>query len=60
MDARPDVNQWLWRFARGKPRLGGLSVEDTDDIGGQTRADFFKSLRESAKSAFGALFADFF
>ena len=29
-------------------------------IGGQTRADFFKSLRESAKSAFGALFADFF
>ena len=31
MDARPDVNQWLWRFARGKPRLGGLSVEDTDD-----------------------------
>ena len=31
-----------------------------DLIGGQTRADFFKSLRESAKSAFGALFADFF
>ena len=31
MDAKPDVNQWLWRFARGKPRLGGLSVEETDD-----------------------------
>ena len=29
-------------------------------IGGQTRADFFKSLRESAKSAVRALFADFF
>ena len=26
-----EVNQWLWRFARGKQRLGGLSVEDTDD-----------------------------
>lgn len=26
-----EVNQWLWRFARGKPRLGGLSVEETDD-----------------------------
>ena len=30
------------------------------DIGGQTRADFFKSLRESSKSAVRALFADFF
>ncbi len=29
------------------------------DIGGQTRADFFKSLHESAKSASGELFADF-
>ena len=28
-------------------------------IGGQTRADFFKSLHESAKSASGELFADF-
>ena len=29
-------------------------------IGGQNRADFFKSLRESAKSAVRELFADFF
>ena len=21
------VNPWLWQFGRGKPRLGGLSVE---------------------------------
>ncbi len=28
-------------------------------IGGQTRADFFKSLHESAKSAVSRLFADF-
>ena len=26
-----EVSQWLWRFARGKPCLGGLSVEETDD-----------------------------
>ncbi len=23
------VNRWLWQFVRGKPRLGGLSVEKT-------------------------------
>ena len=26
-----EVNQWLWQFGRGKQRLGGLSVEETDD-----------------------------
>ncbi len=26
-----EVNQWLWQFGRGKQRLGGLSVEKTDD-----------------------------
>ena len=26
-----EVNQWLWQFGRGKPRLGGLSVEETCD-----------------------------
>ncbi len=28
-----EVNPWLWLFGRGKPRLGGLSVdsEKTDD-----------------------------
>ena len=24
-----EVNPWLWQFGRGKPRLGGLSVEQT-------------------------------
>jgi hypothetical protein len=23
------VKQWLWQFGRGKPRLGGLSIEKT-------------------------------
>ncbi len=26
-----EVNLWLWQFGRGKQRLGGLSVEETDD-----------------------------
>ena len=26
-----EVNLWLWQFGRGKPRLGSLSVEETDD-----------------------------
>ena len=24
-----EVNLWLWQFGRGKPSLGGLSVEET-------------------------------
>ncbi len=24
-----EVNQWQWQFGRGKPRLGGLTVEQT-------------------------------
>jgi hypothetical protein len=26
-----EVNQWLWQFGRGKPRLGGLSVSATEE-----------------------------
>ena len=26
-----EVNPWLWQFGRGKPRLGGLSVEETQE-----------------------------
>ncbi len=26
-----EVNPWLWQFGRGKPRLGGLSIEKTND-----------------------------
>jgi hypothetical protein len=24
-----EVNTWLWNFGRGKPRLGGLTVEES-------------------------------
>ena len=26
-----EVNPWLWQFGRGKPRLGGLSIEETTE-----------------------------
>ena len=26
-----EVNQWLWQFGRGNPRLGGLSVAETEE-----------------------------
>ena len=26
-----EVNQWLWQFGRGKPCLGGLTIEETSD-----------------------------
>ncbi len=26
-----EVNTWLWQFGRGKPRLGGLTMEETGE-----------------------------
>ena len=26
-----EIDQWLWQFGRGKPRLGGLSVAETEE-----------------------------
>ena len=26
-----EVNPWLWQFGLGRPRLGGLSVSETED-----------------------------
>jgi hypothetical protein len=26
-----ELNTWLWQFGRGRPRVGGLSVADTED-----------------------------
>ena len=27
-----EVNPWLWQFGRGRPRLGGLSVSETEAV----------------------------
>jgi hypothetical protein len=26
-----EVNPWLWQFGRGKPRIGGLTIEETEE-----------------------------
>ncbi len=26
-----EVNTWLWQFGRGKPRIGGLTIEETEE-----------------------------
>ena len=26
-----EVNPWLWQFGRGRPRLGGLTVSETEE-----------------------------
>ena len=42
-----EVNPWLWQFGRGKPRLGGLSVEAT----AQRMADAsLESRKQAAKT----------
>ena len=25
-----EINPWLWQFGRGRPRIGGLSVSETE------------------------------
>ena len=40
-----EVNQWLWQLGSGKPRLGGLTVEETAErkrlvsVAGQIKPD---------------------
>ncbi len=49
-----EVNPWLWQFGRGKPRLGGLTFEQTterkDDVSTarHTRTAETKQLRKPA------------
>ncbi len=40
-----EVNQWLWQFGRGKPHLGGLSVEKTGARKAAARKDSERFLR---------------
>ncbi len=40
-----EVNQWLWQFGRGKPRLGGLTIEETSE-----RKDAVSNTRHKGRS----------
>ena len=39
-----EINQWLWQFGRGKPRLGGLSVAENEERRIAVAKDGAKSL----------------
>ena len=48
-----EVNPWLWQFGRGKPRLGGLTVEQTaarQDIASAARKKRGAETRGSRKA----------
>ncbi len=47
-----EVNPWLWRFGRGKPRIGGLTIEETEenqDAGRKSSDKRRKETREGSK-----------
>ena len=44
-----EVNTWLWMFGRGKPRLGGLSVEETALRKGVARVEQVKRAVETRR-----------
>ena len=44
-----EVNTWLWMFGRGKPRLGGLSVEETALRKGAARVEQVKLAVETRR-----------
>ena len=44
-----EVNTWLWMFGRGKPRLGGLSVEETALRKGAARVEQVKRAVETRR-----------
>ena len=33
-----EVNTWLWQFGRGKPRIGSLTIEDSETVERQDSA----------------------
>ncbi len=42
-----EVNTWLWQFGRGKPRLGGLTIEETLDRQDSSRKASDKRRKET-------------
>ena len=45
-----EVNPWLWQFGRGKPRLGGLTVEDTTERKNAARDERLERLCRNLKA----------
>ncbi len=34
-----EINAWLWNFGRSQPRVGGLSVAETERIRNKSRSE---------------------
>ncbi len=48
-----EVNTWLWQFGRGKPRLGGLTIEETSDRRDSSRKGSDKCRKETRDGSKG-------
>jgi hypothetical protein len=48
-----EVNTWLWQFGRGKPRLGGLTIEETSDRQDAASKESDKRRKESCEGCKG-------
>ncbi len=48
-----EVNTWLWQFGRGKPRLGGLTIEETSDRQDSARKASDKCRKETREGSKG-------
>ncbi len=44
-----NTSRWLWQFGRGKPRLGGLTIEETSDRQDAARKASDKRRKETRK-----------
>ena len=42
-----EVNTWLWQFGRGKPRIGGLTIEETAERQDSARKSSDKRRKET-------------
>ena len=42
-----EVNTWLWQFGRGKPRIGGLTIEETSERQDSARKSSDKRRKET-------------
>ena len=49
-----EVNPWLWQFGRGKPRLGGLTIEETSDRQDAARKASDKRRKETREGRKGS------
>ena len=46
-----EVNTWLWQFGRGKPRIGGLTIEETSKRQDSARKSSDKRRKETREGS---------